>query len=84
MLRDRVPRQPFAAPLINQMAPAGMCVAPLWSGVAQRISVNPTIEPATPFWCFRSETGCAFADLITDIEDKVRRARQDVPRAHLL
>jgi hypothetical protein len=66
------------------MAQAGMCVAPLWSGVVQRISVNPTIDPAAHFWCFRFATGCAFAELITDIEDKVRRARQDVPWTHLL
>jgi hypothetical protein len=56
------------------MAHTGICVALLWSEVAQRISVNPTIEPVTHFWCFRSESGCAFVELVTDIEDKVRRA----------
>jgi hypothetical protein len=70
--------------VINQMAQAGMCVALLWSGAARRIFVNPTIEPVTHPWCFRSESGCAFVELFTDIEDKVRRARQDVPRARFL
>jgi len=63
------------------MAQAGMCVAPLWSGAAQRISANLSIESVTHFWCVRSESGCAFAELITDIEDTMRRARQDALRA---
>jgi hypothetical protein len=39
--------------------------------MAQRISVHPTIEPLTHFWCVRSESGRAFAELITAVEHKM-------------
>jgi hypothetical protein len=77
MLRIGSLDSPSPPPLINQMAQAGMRTGP-------RISVNPTIVPATHFWCFRSESGCAFAELITNIENTMRRARQDVLRACFL
>jgi hypothetical protein len=56
MLRDRVPRQPFAAPVDQSVGPGGHVRGPALVGRGPADLRNPTIELVTHSWCVSSET----------------------------